>query len=108
MGKPVYLDRKARARAVEVDDVRSDRMLTAEFEASLFAAQALPKQTLGQGHLTAKLAGGMNYGALRGPRAPSTALRAVPLPVPGRNWDAPAHAVHPSYSAAQRSASLAM
>ena len=94
--KAVDLHREASAGAVEIDHIGPDGVLPAEPEAGPFAAQALPHQALGQGHFAAQLAGGVDHWALRGARTPSTALRAVPLPVPGRNWRKPAHAVHPA------------
>ena len=82
---PVDFHNKAQRQTAEVDDVRPDRVLTAELQALRPQAQRLPQQSLGQRLIAAQLAGAVNDRALRGGRAPTPALRAVPLPVPGRN-----------------------
>lgn len=59
-------------------------MLAPELERSLPAAQNLPEQDLGKPHVPAQGTGGDRFGTQHLRRAPSTALRAVPLPVLGR------------------------
>src|SRR5690606_30824783 len=107
MREAVDLDDESGVRTVKVDDVRWDWMLLAELQAELLSAQLFPQQDFGERHFPAQLASGVCLRAMRKPGAPSTALRAIPLPVPGRMF-APYHAAHPAYSLAQRSASWAM
>src|SRR5690606_31895538 len=72
-------------------------------EAGKIALQILPGRGRWQ---PAGLTEGVPLRALRRPGAPSTILRMVPLPVPGRIWQALAHALSPSAaSAASSSAS---
>ena len=96
----IDLNRKSDGRAVKVEDVATCRMLASEFEAAWACAQLAPQNRLWQAHFAAQLAGELERGAWasdhrRGFRAiirvsgitrlcPSTILRMVPLPVPGR------------------------
>jgi hypothetical protein len=70
----------------KIDSDWTDGKLPSELEPSWSLAQLLPEQDFGQAHLTPQLACALN---LLDPRiedawAPSTMLRMVPLPVPGR------------------------
>ncbi len=73
-------------------------MLPTKFYTELLSANLLPKKNLGQSHFAAQLAGGVNLRTLQASQAPSTTLRAVPLPVPGRILGGH-HSVHPGYFA---------
>ncbi len=86
----VHLDREPGFEATEVELIPSLRCLTAKLETAGASAKLLPEQNLGQAHPTAQYASLLNMLDRRTKdfglaRAPSTALRAVPLPVPGRN-----------------------
>jgi hypothetical protein len=81
----IHLDDVALGRAIEVDDIIADLVLTSELQAKRALAKALPEQNLGVRHCLAQLAGALHDRSCYEPRLPSTALRAVPLPVPGRN-----------------------
>lgn len=59
-------------------------MLAAKLQTSGALPQGLPEQPFWNGHFAAQAAGEIDNRALSGRMAPSTALRAVPLPVPGR------------------------
>jgi hypothetical protein len=80
---------------VKVDDIRADRMLTPKLRTRLAPAKSLPQQHLGQAHLAAELSSGNHFPTERLPRSPTTTLRAVPLPVPGRIERRTRHAAHP-------------
>jgi len=90
----VDFDDQSCSHAAEIRDIGTDRVLTTEFRAQFLAAQLLPQENLGQGHFAAEFAGGIDLRALQAPRAPSTTLRVVPLPVSGRILDGH-HSVHP-------------
>jgi hypothetical protein len=56
--KAVYFDRELSISAIEVEDKRSDWMLSAEAEAADFAAaKQLPENDLRQGHFAAHALG---------------------------------------------------
>src|SRR3569623_732109 len=93
----IHLDDQAGFAAVEINDIGADRVLAAELHAGPAAAEPLPEQYFRQAHLFALLAGEDRFRAERSWRGPSTALRAVPLPVPGRILDGH-HAVHPFFA----------
>ena len=86
----VNLDREPRLQAGEVEPIGRLRVLSAELEAAGTLAQGLPEQHLGQEH-AAPVDAGLFEVLDRGTEhlgqawAPSTSLRLVPLPVPGRN-----------------------
>ncbi len=85
--RAVYLDREAGRQACEVERVRALRALLAESKSFRPLAQSPPEQTLGRAQLLPELAcepHGPDR-SLQHTRAPSTGLRPVPLPVPGRN-----------------------
>jgi hypothetical protein len=91
----VYFDGKARLETSEIEDVRSRRMLAPELEAGGALAELAPEKNFGQGHVFAelsgladRLAGAGQHGFLSGRCSPSTILRMVPLPVPGRTFRA--------------------
>ncbi len=96
----IDLDRQLRVRAIEVEDITRDRMLTAELDPIGRTTQPLPQQCFGQAHRLTQ-ATGLRYG-----RGPSTTLRVVPLPMPcmGRNreGDTPAHRLPSTSSASNR------
>jgi hypothetical protein len=73
-------------------------MLAAEFQASLRATDLLPQNDFRETHIAAEFAGGGDFGADRLARSPSTTLRVVPLPVPGRINGSGHHAAHPFFS----------
>jgi len=82
---------QATLQAGEIDGHFADWELLPELESLWPFPQYLPKQHLGEAHLAPQLAGALDL--LDGSSkdlgidpawAPSTALRAVPLPVPGR------------------------
>src|SRR3546814_10485999 len=74
-----------RPRTVEIGDIGTNRVLLAEFQPGLRALYPLPDQDFGQGQFATKLARGVHFGPAPLGHAPSTALRAVPLPVSGRS-----------------------
>jgi hypothetical protein len=55
----IDFDHEPRGVAVEIDDVRSERLLAVEGHAQLFAPQTLPEFLLGVGLVAAQLAGGL-------------------------------------------------
>jgi hypothetical protein len=59
-------------------------MLTAELQPGGPAPKQLPQEHFGQGHFAAKPAGFVDLRTLERLAPPSTMLRMVPLPVPGR------------------------
>ncbi len=93
---PIDFHDEAALLAIEVDDVRTDRMLSAKFEAGYRPAYALPYQHFGQAHFASKFARGVHFRATFGRHAPSTTLRAVPLPLQGRILFGD-HAAHPFF-----------
>ncbi len=84
MRPAVDLDDQPRIGAEEIHDIGSDRVLAAEARAKTFAAKSLPQHDFRQRHRAAQLAGVHDLRTQHLLDAPSTALRAVPLPVPGR------------------------
>ena len=88
MGFSIDFDRQPRFGAKEVENIRPSRMLSPKLESSGSRPQFAPQQAFGQTQLTAQTA--RTFDGL--PRSgqhrafPSTMLRMVPLPVPGRNW----------------------
>ncbi len=80
----VHLDDQSRFTAEEIYHVRLDWMLPSEFQAARPLPKLLPQHDLRQRHLAAEPASGVNNRTLQLRRAPFTALRTVPLPVPGR------------------------
>src|SRR3546814_7692304 len=84
-------------RTVEIGDIGTNRVLLAEFQPGLRALYPLPDQDFGQGQFATKLARGVHFGPAHLGHAPSTALRAVPLPVSGRICHRH-HAAHPFFS----------
>jgi hypothetical protein len=87
MRPAVYLDNKASLPAVEVHDIRIDRVLPPELQAARALPKQLPKFRFGWGHFPAKPPRRIDDRPLELLMPPSTALRAVPLPVPGRTRD---------------------
>jgi len=89
----IDLDPQSDFEAGEVDYVRSNRKLAAEAKTAGPFAQLLPQQDFGQAHVLAQAASCPD----RLDRAdedkgdPSTMLRMVPLPVPGRNFGVAIH-----------------
>ena len=91
MGLPVNLDDKPMTQAGEIGRHSICGKLAPEFQAIRSLPKRLPKQDLWQTHLSAQAPGAL-YLLDRGAKnlgveakwAPSTTLRAVPLPVPGR------------------------
>ena len=83
----IDLDRVALARTVVVEDVGTSRMLWSELQARRSLPQRLPQQHLRQRHFLPQVASAGDGLHRPGQPAtsPSTSLRLVPLPVPGRN-----------------------
>jgi hypothetical protein len=94
----INLNYELGSAAIEISDIWTNRMLPPELHTLLASPQLLPQQNLGQAHFAAKFAGVVYDRALQRLRAPSTTLRAVPLPVPGRILVALHHAAHPFFS----------
>ena len=84
MGGTIDFDDQHGLAAVEVNDVRPDGVLTAEFEAAGAFAKLLPKKHLRQAHFLPQLTRCVDTRTLARRRTPSTTLRAVPLPLQGR------------------------
>jgi hypothetical protein len=70
--------------AVEIDNVRTNRVLAAKLQPRLSAAKLLPQHHFWEAHILAELACDIDFGPKHVPHSPSTTLRVVPLPVPGR------------------------
>ena len=68
----------------EVDRVGIHRMLSPKLQSARTTAKLLPKQDFRKRHFLAQLARGVDDRALKLLMPPSTSLRLVPLPVPGR------------------------
>jgi len=87
MAAAVHFDGQSNDRAVEIQDIDAGWMLATEFEAVRALAQRLPQQPFRQGHLAAQFTRALHRSAWSGQHGtcPSTVLRTVPLPVPGRN-----------------------
>jgi hypothetical protein len=83
---PIDLDAEPRRGGVEVDHISTNRMLAAKSQSRSVASKHLPEQHLGIAHVLAQLPRRRDLGPQQPWHAPSTALRAVPLPVPGRIW----------------------
>jgi hypothetical protein len=81
-----HLDDQAMAEAGEVGGNRSNRKLRSELQSVGPSAEGLEQQHFWQAKLTPELAGALYLldGYLEDAWAPSTVLRTVPLPVPGR------------------------
>jgi hypothetical protein len=74
----IDLDRKPQLHAGEIDDIRSDRMLAADFgRGELPAAQAPPQQALGIGHVAAQAPGCPYFLALAHPCAPDVRFHQI-------------------------------
>jgi hypothetical protein len=86
VGFAVDLDGEVRFQADEIEDERPGRMLPSPFEPTRSFAQLAPEQHLGERHFPPKLARLADGRAWSGQHraSPSTVLRTVPLPVPGR------------------------
>jgi len=56
MGESVDLDREARRRAIEIENVGSDRMLSAKAQTQQAPPQSLPEDNFRQGHFPAQCA----------------------------------------------------
>ena len=82
----VDLDCQSRFEASEIGDISPHRVLPAEFPTTGAEAKRAPEQHFRKGHILPKRTGAF-YGLdrrMEDRRAPSTSLRLVPLPVPGR------------------------
>ena len=86
----VNLDCKSPFETGEIENDLAKRMLAAELVATRTLAQLAPDQNFGQ-IAGAALALGNAESIRTGGEEPSTTLRAVPLPVPGRFWKAILH-----------------
>ena len=82
--RPIHLDDQPGRNAAEIGDVGVQRMLEAKLITARLAAQVEPELRLGWAESLAQAAGRIDDGALQLLTPPSTTLRAVPLPVPGR------------------------
>lgn len=84
----VDLNRHASLGTEEVEHITSSRMVAAKLESARTCPQRAPQQAFGQAQLAAQSPctfDRFSWSAQHGAH-PSTALRAVPLPVPGRNY----------------------
>ena len=92
---PVHFDGEPGFEAREIEGVGSERKLPTEPEASRPLAKLLPKPPLGRAHLASqptRSLDGLDHCPQHGGAPSTTPLRvAVPLPVPGRSFEA-----HPS------------
>jgi hypothetical protein len=80
MGEPIDFNSQASGRAIEIDDVRSDRVLAPKAQARQPRfPHSLPEHNLRQTHSAAQVACALEC-VVRGSHAPSTMLRMVPLP----------------------------
>ena len=93
----IHFDNQPAFPTIEIHHIRTNRVLVAELDPGLAATKPLPEQDFRQTHFLAQLARENRFRAERARHAPSTALRAVPLPVPGRIFGQ-AHAAHPFFS----------
>ena len=100
--KTIDFDDKPGLAAVEIDHITLDRMLPTKLEAARAFPRLLPEQHLREAHLLSQPPGDIYGWALARRPAPSTALRAVPLPVPGRILGNPHH-TSPSRVSSRRS-----
>jgi hypothetical protein len=82
----IHLDRQPRREAHEIQDERTCRMLSSELETAGALPECAPQQNLGQRHLPSQPASLADRRAwtCQHRASPSTMLRMVPLPVPGR------------------------
>jgi len=88
----IDFDCQAPVKTCEIEDIAADWELPSEPQAARSTSKLSPQQHLGQRHLAAKLASKLHIVSGRSDRpvtdsrgiGPSTALCAVPLPVPGR------------------------
>jgi hypothetical protein len=83
---PIYLNGQSGGQTNEVEDESAGGVLTSEFETARALPKFAPEQDFGQRHITAEAACPADSRA-RSPQhsaSPSTMLRMVPLPVPGR------------------------
>jgi len=89
----IDLDPQSNFEAGEVDYVRSYRKLASEAKTVGPFAQLLPQQDFGQAHVLAQAASCPDrLDWADGDKGdPSTMLRMVPLPVPGRNFGVAIH-----------------
>jgi hypothetical protein len=84
VGRSIDLDCQSLAQAGEIEAIRTNRMLATEFVAAGSQSERLPQANLGRVARAAILARCFDDNAAR-VEDPTTTLRAVPLPVPGRN-----------------------
>ena len=90
----INLDHRPSPRAVEISDIRSDRMLLAEFQPCPHTLYALPNQYFRQAHFSAELASSINFGAVHFGHTPSTtSFAGGPPPRAGED-----HGCHPFLS----------
>ena len=83
----VHLNRDANFGTKEVEHIGTCRMLSSKLEAAGSLAQFAPQQAFGQRQFTAQSSRAFDSLSRSGEHSalPSTMLRMVPLPVPGRN-----------------------
>jgi len=81
MRQAVDLHDQLGSGAVEVEHEGTGRMLVTEPETGRAFAEQLPEANLRRRHGAAKSAGSRDGASCRLPHGPSTALRAVPLPI---------------------------
>ena len=86
MSFPVDFDNEASFETGEIDSHLTDRKLFPEFVTIRPFSQLLPQKNLGQAHVLPQRTRALNLldRRVEDAWAPSTALRAVPLPIPGR------------------------
>ena len=89
MRRAIDLDHKPFCKKAEVNHVRANRMVAAELKPARPQPQALPKHLLVGHHVLAQVPSEFDHRPCYKPGIPSTALCAVPLPVPGRMRDCP-------------------
>ena len=86
---PIDLDREPRLSAEEIEHIRTSGMLTPEPEPTRPRAQQTPQQAFRQTERPTQSSRVFDGLSRSGEHCafPSTTLRAVPLPVPGRNFN---------------------
>jgi len=84
----IDLDRQPRLRAEKIEHIRTNRMLPPEPEPGRPRAQKTPQQAFWQTERPTQSPRAFDSLSRSGEHCafPSTTLRAVPLPVPGRNF----------------------
>src|SRR3546814_17158286 len=82
----IHFDRQPHGRTIEIQNIDTRRVLAPKLEAVWPPPQQAPEHPLGKAHFAAQFSGALERVAWAGDHrgCPSTILRMVPLPVPGR------------------------